>query len=300
MSKRRSLVRQVNQALDTVMRIGQSRHQAKIEGTADRKIFSFKTRSTYGDRCIAAVKRIKALDPNVRELRDISHDHLRAYITDCEDRGLAGGSIRGTIAALHKLEHGLRALRWWSSPEPFVPTDLRTSTHKSPPRLGHSWPDAQRLLNALQGEAQLAARLALSSGLRASEIAHLREEDLDRQAGIIRVRSASAKGGRARTVTELHNPSILRDLPTGRNWIFDNPGGLVRRVEKQIARTMDELGIDRGTGRNLHGLRAAYAERFLRDRIERGIDEDQARRELTRQLGHNRIDVTYRYCPRLS
>ena len=297
----RSLLKQVNDALDRVTRIGQSRHQAKADGTAARLIFSHSTRTTYADRCITAVRWVVEQRPDLTQLRDLTAADVRAYIRHCEEQELSGGHIRGALAALRKLEHGMRALRWWTARHPLVPADLGTTIPRSTARMGFSWPDAHRIIAGLDHapEAQLATRLALSAGLRISEIARLREQDLDRTHGTITVRSG--KGGLTRVITHLHDPRVLADLPTGRNWLFDNPGNLVRRVQKHIALVRDTLAIDGGTGRNAHSFRAAYAERFLRQAIEHdGISEDRARSALSVQMGHTRRSVTYRYCPRLT
>jgi len=297
----RSLVKQVSDAFDSIFKPGTSRHAAKLAGTADQTIFSYRTLSTYKARAIAAVRWIKheRYQGELRELRAITHDDWIAYIRDGEERKLAGGSLRASIAGLHKLEAGMRQRGWWRDDAAFVPS-IRTSVPRSTPRLGFSQSHATAIVANLVGEVQMAARLALSSGLRINELARLRVEDIDFANQTILVRSSNAKGGRQRLVTRLLNPEVLAAIPRDRNYVFSNPGGFARVAQRQVAAARDAAGVGAGTGLGMHAFRATYAERFLRRALADGLSESAARTALTAQLGHTRIDVTYRYCPRLT
>jgi len=298
---KRTLVKQVSDAFDAIFKPGTSRHQAKAEGTDHTTLFSYQSLRTYKSRTIAAVKWIKQErhSGHLLELRQITHDDWIAYVRHCEERGLAGGSIRATIAAIHKLEHALRERGWWRGDTPYAP-QITTSIPRSTPRFGFSLTHARAIIHHLTGEVQMAARLALSSGLRINEIARLRTEDIDFTAGTIHVQRTNAKGGRERLVTSLLDPNVLRDIPQDRNYVFSNPNGLARQANREIATARDTTGVSRGTGLSMHAFRAAYAEQFLRQALDKGLNEDTARQALTLQLGHSRPSVTYRYCPRLT
>jgi integrase len=298
----RSLVKQVSDAFDAIFKPGTSRHEAKLAGTADQTIFSYRTLSTYKARTIAAVRWIKQerYGGQLHELRTITHDDWIAYVRDGEDRQLAGGSIRATIAGLHKLEAGMRQRGWWRDEAAFVP-QISTSVPRSMPRLGFSEAHAQAIIGQLAGEVQLAARLAISAGLRLNELARLRVEDIDFENKTIKIVRSNAKGGRQRIVTRLLDPDVLADVPRDRNYVFTNPGNFARVAQRQVATARDAVGVGPGTGLGMHAFRATYAERFLRRAITAdGLTEQAARRALTLQLGHTRVEVTYRYCPKLT
>jgi hypothetical protein len=175
----RSLVKQAQDCFDAIAVLGESRHAAKQAGTARRQVFSHATYTTYLDRCIAAVKWIQIeQNPALRELRAIIHDDLEAYIRHCERSGHAGGGIRSTISALRKLEGRMWAQRWWSTPEPWVPPNLRTVVPHSTSRLGFSLADVQDLLAHVGAEARLAIRIALAANLRIREIVCLHIADI--------------------------------------------------------------------------------------------------------------------------
>lgn len=298
----RSLVKQVSDAFDSIFKPGTSRHQAKLDGTAAGVIFSYQSLRTYKARVIAAVRWIKQerYAGHLPELRTITHADWIAYIRDGEDRKLAGGSLRATIAGLHKLEAGMRQRGWWRNEAAFVPP-ITTTTPRSTPRLGFSLTHAHAITDQLTGEVQLAVRLALSSGLRINEIARLRVEDINFANHTILVRGSNAKGGRERLVTRLLDPTVLAAIPRDRNYVFTNPGGFARVAQRQVAAARDALGIAAGTGLGMHAFRGTYAEQFLRRAITTdGLPEAAARKALTLQLGHSRIDVTYRYCPKIT
>ena len=293
----RSLIKQVQDCFEAVAALGESRHAAKFVGTAQRQVFSHATYTTYLDRCIAAVRWIRAeRNPQLRELRAITHADLEAYIRHCERSGHAGGSIRSTISALRKLEAGMRARRWWSDPTPWVPADLQTQTPRSPARLGFSLADVEDLLAHVGSEARLAIRIALAANLRIHEIVTLRVADIDREQQTITVRG---KGGKLRTVP-VRDPTLLAELPSRGNWLFKgSPRSAIRRIQQDIAQARDVLAIP-GPGMNAHAVRALYAELSLREAIDAGIEEANAREAISRQMGHNRVSVMSAYCPPLT
>jgi integrase len=299
-AKRRSLNHQVVDALNAVTRIGESRHAAKEAGTAGRLIHSNGARRTYQQRCVTAVAWMQHHRPEIRELRDITHDDITAYFADCQARGIA--STRTIRAALNKLEHGLKARRWWSATTPWMPNiAISTPRSNNGPRYGWSPDKCQQLIEHLGGEARLAADIALNTGLRISEIVRLRASDINREKGEITVQNG--KGGRTRIVTWLRDPSVLDRIPQENDSIFAWGGRRQRSVEDairtQVAAARDALELP-ADGRNMHALRSAYAAAFVETVLARGVDEDSARSLLTLQLGHNRTSITYRYVPRLT
>jgi len=173
MSKGRSLQKQVVDALKSVTRIGQSRHEGKRRGVADRFIYSNETLKTYTGRLITAVKWIKAnRAPALKELREIRHEDWLAYIDQAERAGQSGGGLRSTVAALHKLESSLRERQWWTDEGAYIPA-VKLSTPRSGARGGFSEAEVAAILQRLDGDALLAAQLAYATGLRLNEVYRL-------------------------------------------------------------------------------------------------------------------------------
>lgn len=341
--KRWSLTKQITEAFDAITRIGQSRHQAKQRNIAHQFIFSHRTRTTYQGRCITAVRWIRDQRPPdqpLRQLREITPAEWRAYINHCDARGLSGSGTRSTIAALRKLEQALRERQWWTGEEPFIPTDLAAAEPRSLPRFGFDQDMAAAIIDELDGSSQLAARIAVTTGLRVNEIARLRVADVDFEQKTITVRSASAKGGRSRVVDRILDPSVLDAIPRHQNFVFPGAGSTVaKQFQRDVAAARDRVLHQQPTattasatagaggssgqrkvprwnsrrskvapdpvpttpGMNMHAFRGTYAEQLLRHLVfTEGWREVDARRELAAQLGHGRTNVTFRYCPALT
>ena len=56
-----------------------------------------------------------------------------------------------------------------------------------------------------------------------------------------------------------------------------------------------ELGIGIS---GVHRLRANYAQNRYLEFLAQGMDDREARRQISELLGHARIDVTYKYVPK--
>lgn len=102
--------------------------------------------------------------------------------------------------------------------------------------------------------------LALTTGLRSGELTHLRWEDIDRERGVLTVRSSAehrTKGGRGRTVPLLPEAAdLLAVLPRG-DWVFVLPSG--RRWRNNLQREFQALASAAGVQCTLHDLRRTYA-----------------------------------------
>jgi integrase len=314
MGKRPSLTRQVELILSEMNRTtapaepSRSRHAAKAAGQAHQGIFSHNTYRSIQQRVNTLLGN---LPPELRPklLGDLSPEAMRWSVAAMRERELKGVTIRSTLSAMRKLAIGMQAKGWCKlRPNELVPDDLYTGLTPSAPRGGYSISQVEQISSRVRldprdgPEFERMIRLLVASGLRHNELARLREDDLDRVAGVIRVRSSNAKGGRERFVmpddpgrTELKH--ALATIPAGRHWLWTDGPILTRRLQDAIRKACDELAI---APKGLHGLRATFAEAFLHRRMATGLSEHQARRELTQLLGHNRIQVTYRYVPQLA
>jgi len=314
MSKTPSLVRQVTKVFEHISHIGESRHAAKANNTANAQIHSYASARTHRQRVITGLRRINgALPPDqrLRLLRDLRPEHVELLRGLMVTDGLADSTIRNELSSWRKLGHALNAAGWQSiKPDELVPARLYAGLRQSTPRGGYSHDQATNIIAHIArthprgDELCRMARLIQATGLRHQEVARLREVDLDRVAGNVTVRSANAKGGRERLVTlEPDGPcrsalrSALDAVPEGGNWLWLDGPALARQLQDAIRNACADLNIE---ARGLHGLRGLFAETYLRERMAVGLDENTARDELTLLLGHGRHAVTYRYCGRLS
>ncbi len=160
------------------------------------------------------------------------------------------------------------------------------------PRYGYTNKDAERIvqyLNERHSAFALPAELALRCGLRKSEVAGLKGENIDKEKMVIRV---VGKGGRPR---EIPLPVDLAEkLNTSRQYLFTPSRSWKSAFYQAVAKAADALGIDL-TG--VHRLRSNFAQNLYEDLREGGYSDGQARDVTSKQLGHNRREVTHSYVP---
>jgi integrase len=299
-----SLASQVNRALLAIFRPDESRHAAKERGVDDRAIFSYATLRTYRQRCLTLLN-VLPPDSRPRLLRDLTTAHLERGITLLQARNVSDAHIKTLLAAVRKLVWGMRELGWTTiQPDDLVPAALNAGLIASAPRGGYSEEQIVRLRRYVAAQRQSSELLRLfdlilASGLRHDEAARLWESDLTRQDGFVRVRGTNAKGGRERIIGPHLDREGLRALhaaiaaiPPGRHELWPGGPALARRLEETIRAACKDLGY---VCKGIHGLRATFASRFIDRQLAEGIPERIARLRVSRMLGHNRIDVTYRY-----
>lgn len=309
MGGKESLASQVNRALLAIFRPEESRHLAKYDGVDERIIFSYATLRTYRQRCLTLLN-VLPKEVRPRLLRDLTTTHLVQGIERLRARNVSDAHIKTILAAMRKLVWGMRELGWtMMQPDDLAPPTLNDGLISSQPRGGYSEEQIAQLRTYIAAQRQAAEMLLLfdlilASGLRHDEAARLWESDLNRSLGLVRVRGTNAKGGRERVVgpdLDYEGCIALRvaieAIPTGRHELW--PGGprLARRLEEIIREGCRRFGY---VCKGLHGLRASFAARYIDRQMAKGAPEIAARRHVSRTLGHNRIDVTYRYVAKRS
>lgn len=281
MSKRPSLVRQVQDALWDKCAMGQSKHKAKADGTVQEHIYSYNTYRTYMRHCNYFVRWCAQNAPEGQKLRTLEDcrpyaaDWLRSRI----DAGYSAYTIKLQAAALCKL-YGCAAadLRL-----PSTPTRHRAD-------ITRSRGTAVRDTDFSDERNKEIISFCQCTGLRRRELATIRGTDLVWGAnGTAYIHVTHGKGGRERDAI-----------------ILDNNAAVIARMQS----AGDDLVWPRiPSHMDVHGYRADYAT-SLYNRIARDVDtippEEQyhcrddragvvydrvAMLYVSRALGHNRISV---------
>ena len=112
---KKSLIRQVEERLVGKLAAGESRHQGKIAGIADTKVYSYGSLDAYLQQCCTFVKAVKA-EHKVKTLEDC-RPFVNEFLQRSIDAGMSSYSIKLQASALAKL--------YDCSSEEFIPTPAR-------------------------------------------------------------------------------------------------------------------------------------------------------------------------------
>lgn len=268
-----SLVRQVDAALNSKARFGQSRHEAKKNDTAKDGIYSYSTMRNYKKHCCIFVTYCKKTH-GCKTL-----EQCRPYVDEWLNCRMAACS-----AATVKLEACALAKLYGCSSTDFV---------KTPPRhradITRSRGVKVRDAHFSEKNHQQLVDFCRSTGLRRRELEALRGSDLEFVDGHYCIHVRNGKGGRERyAVITGDVDSVVRlmqaagdDLVFGKVASAADIHGYRREYAtayyRQVARPLDTL---------------AHDEIYFCRRDKKGIHYDRdAMLTVSRSLGHNRICV---------
>ncbi len=272
----KSLPQQVIERIDEKFTPGKSRHAAKETGEAKEKIFSYKTRTLYIERNILFVKWCKEHHhcKTLAQCREYVDEYLAELIERCSPATVS--SYKSAIAKLYGC-----------SSEEFIKTPVR---HRADIKRSRNPVGMDRHFSR-ENNADL-IRFVQCTGLRRSELSMLIGNEYSFQNGVLFVHVRKGKGGKMRDAKVIGSPEdiafILRKMKAAGEG----------RVFSKIHSAFDQ-----------HAERAEYAARYY-ERIARPINEiprkdryvcrkelkglvldKKAMLEISRSLGHNRIDV---------
>jgi integrase len=281
---------------------GVSRHAGKLDGTAPQRIYSIGALKTYLSCDIVFAKWVRA-EFNEKFVGGISPEMVERFVRSLHDRDLSHATINKYVAAIAKLDAGLRAVGWRPKDAPeLVPVDLY-SRHADARPAPYSADQAQQIIAHLRQTCPdrrlaLAAEAAWQGGLRISEVAGLRLSELSEAGWTLNLDGHSTKGGRPRLVP-LNDAGraffeALRRTAERRSGdqVFRDHKGLPRELQRWLRRACRELGIGHS---RVHDFRAAYANQLYERLTVAGASDQQARREVANALGHGRVDVLRHY-----
>ena len=252
-------------------------------------------------------RELRGLGYRLDSARSLKPKHITALVESWRAAGLSAGTLKNRMAWV----------RWWgekvrkSSVLPRDNTELgieKRTTWKG--QKAHT--TAPEVWAALDKRAQLAVRLQMAFGLRLEESLKLRPAAADKGSALA-LQASWCKGGRARVIPITHprQKRLLQELHAA---VGD--GSLVPEGQSYISA---RKGLERATWaagiRNMHGHRHWYAQWRYKsltgqdapaaggktyeqlNKIERATDY-RARLTISRELGHNRIEITDAYLGR--
>jgi integrase len=268
------------------------------KGKANRTlphILAKRTLQAYTEICKVFFERAYELSGK-KMLRDLFNYDTLILTLDTYYQDMAPATLRTLLSALNMLHQGMRRRRWIKGWSP-IGRKLRDHVREyredgavRAPRFGYRPEDAPRIIAHMQAKGSvfaLPAEILLECGLRRNEVATLRGSDVDVENLKLRVKG---KGGRVR---EVDLPAHLAEqLNTSKPFLFTPSQSWKSAFYQAVRKAARELGIKVS---GLHRLRSNYAQEKYRKLRAAGKTKRQAKQQVSRDLGHNRIDVLKSY-----
>ncbi|MGL5647183.1 MAG: integrase domain-containing protein [Clostridium sp.] len=288
-----SLTYQIQKVFDEKLGIGESKHLAKINGTANQKIYSWDTYKTYMQQANSFAKYCK--DHYECKTLDECKKYINNYMEDCIKKGHTASTQKVKMATFAKLYN-------CSSREFGIKTNVRHRAEIIRSRGVKIRDKHFSYINNIE-----LIKFCRATGLRRAELAQLRGTDLilDKTDNKYKIHvTRGSKGGRERIVPIIGSSEQIKeviDLMNIKNEtkIFDKiPNGAdihsyradyATEYYKQIARDIKDIPFDKiNKGTN----RAFQSEVYICRSDLKGVKYDKvAMLEVSKALGHNRISI---------
>lgn len=285
---KKSLILLVKECLDGKLAIGNSKQQAKINGTYRDHIYSWGTYRTYLQQCCQFVRWCKqqARQDGSRQPRSLEdcRQYVVRYIHHLQQQEYSAYTQKLVLSALCKLYD-----EYPTENRPFGLPDQQQTRHRA---------DITRSRNATERDKHFSEEknadivtFCKCSGLRRAELTQIRGIDLDINTNTLMVYRGT-KGGRVRIVplcgsgeeietvrrlaTAAENDKVFEHIPSAMD-VHHYRSVYCQRIYDQYARPLDKIPA---------------ADRYYCRSDKKGTVYDRkAMLQASKTLGHNRISV---------
>lgn len=140
-------------------------------------------------------------------------------------------------------------------------------------------------------------RLSSQLGLRLHEVCRLDKNHLKQALEEGKI-SIKGKGGLVREVPvrdKILIQKLYNDTKRGDKVFikgYEQTHKVIKNIQMFICNNQEEFSIDRNRSRTFHGLRHFYCQNRYKELVQHGLTDLQARKVVSRELGHYRISIT--------
>jgi integrase len=285
-----SLGYQMMKSLQSVFRPGASRHLAKKHHRDTALITSISTMRTDSADVHQFARFIRERWPEEKDLPQVKSEMAMAYIDAMVERCVSGGNIGRHCSTIRKLDAVCRKDGIFSpDAPPLLPLRAEGGPggfHSKPKPIPYSQEQARAIIYHLETLDPVVARLLnlmWKAGLRVTEAAYLRAQDIDLENHLINLNTEGntnrTKGGRTRVVEYQAEFSdffaSLKNSPNNESTghLFANRRGLPNRARQKVRQACTALNIPcLGT----HAFRKAFSVDNYHQARAQGADDRQA------------------------
>ncbi|KAA0940624.1 tyrosine-type recombinase/integrase [Sporosarcina sp. ANT_H38] len=286
---------------------------------------SFGTRARYESSCRNFVG---FLDEKfkMKNLRNLQDKHVVAYIQQRQTEGIAPKTLKNDLGAIRYMHDMISNVKHELSDNKGLKDTFSILLEKTPAVKGdrawteHEYNDMQKFVREraeddgrgteTAADVRDVMQLARTMGLRVTEAVAMSRSQVEQalRSGVYQVKNEAKNGkwrqvplsAQGRQVMESRN----KNVPRG-DRMFIRPGekthAAVNRVEKFLQNNRlqfetvegKESRMYQGVSNALtfHGLRYNYVQNRVRQEMEKGYSKLQAAAIVTKEVGHERIDV---------
>ena len=287
-----SIVKQMSDMANESMRIGEKKHQAKMDGTAQSGIFSFKTATAMKSTWCNFGKFCRE-EFGIKDIKKISPEMIRDYLgKKAYDDEISAKSYTNVCSRLEKFCTALESKRGVDVAE--MRAEIKecrafTADLRAAPKTNRAYLDPENMIRIIvDPDCRLAAKLQLEGGARISEIAKLDRRNLTPYEGEIVLRNT--KGGLVRTTTvskETYD-ELIKIIKERGQYRLD-----VKNYRAELREAAMRSGDD--AKKSTHGFRFNFAQRLYFQLIAEGMSPPMAKSRVSSRLGHKRSEITERY-----
>lgn len=264
---------------------------------------SYKTRERYKGAIIRFIMFLAEVF-RLQKFANVQDKHVRAYIEFMQDKGLSSSTIKTDLAAIRYFHDQCPESKYVINDNSAFNLERRSFGG-----VDRTWSQDEFVgliriaLRLKQDRIVYAPYLGRYQGLRIHEVFRIDRGAAERalETGFLHVKG---KNGLERDIPlslRIRNmfSKIIKEVPRGEK-LFIKPGEkthlVIKQVQNFIVRHRDKVAAsDRESNMAFHGLRHLYACEEYGKRIESGMAEYRARKEVAKLLGHGRDDVTRIY-----
>ena len=303
---RGSIVYQVHQVFQEIIRFGESKHEAKEQARSEGAktwheigkniaIYSYKTADQYRDIAKEAFRYAKE-QFGVKDIEKLQSEHIQFYLESKIADGIKYSTFQKYAAALEKLEVALNSYAQSHNTGREYHFDLSSVREQAREVLERTqetraYENPKALIENIQNnDYKIIAQAQYEGGFRISELNHLSEKNF-KEGNVFQV--ISGKGGKDREVPlSKETYQALKSLldkadPADGKYKFD-----MNDYRNTLKEAADRSGQEY-TGS--HGLRWNFAQEKFAELQREGKTYEQALQEVSNLLGHERPDITEHY-----
>ena len=297
---------QVHQVFQTIIRFGESKHEAKAEARSEGAqtwhdigkeigIYSYATADQYRDISKDLMNYTRE-QFGIKDIEKLQSEHIQSFLESKIAEGVRYSTFQKYAAAMEKLEVALNKYAESHNTGLEYHFDLSSVRQQASETLERNqqtraYEDPKALIENIQNsDYKIIAQAQYEGGFRISELNHLSEKNF-REDNVFKV--ISGKGGKDREVPlskETYNAlKSLLDKADKSDGKYKFNMDTYRNTLKEAAQASNQDY----TGS--HGLRWNFAQEKFMDLQAHGKTYEQALQIVSNLLGHERPDITEHY-----